>query len=741
MELDWEQERNTTHTTSTIFGAFLGAVLGANCFLAVEHFIGLPAVLCGSVIGFWSVKGGELLSGRKSKMGVLTALPFILIFGFLSNHFCLAMDTAPGDPSAIWKAFTGIEAIFASSGAIRYWVQLSGLIDAALVAWAILFFLARQDEIISNMAGQPCCAAPEPPPTDMEFFLPYEPWIRPVRVRVRVRQSVCLSLMFLCGWIGTLAGHEQVWIHAMGGAALSVLFAGSGRSRSGRIMDASSIVYVRSEGKLWSVYLNGIRDPELHIPLSKLTRMWDRLSSSRQKLFRATVAKAIKSREVGTSFLVKTSVERESSWGWTVHDFSTGSRWYIPKVYPNFTPSAEAKRAKGPVPFIWPEMIGLLVVTVIFTLVGAGVGYEKQTAQDAVILSPPPVESAQLLPVPSIPPSTLDPEPITTARVPKEIGYYYLNGLNLQTDNEFEPSTSDFLDKKNGLEYSIALQYGVGEEAIHAALENGQAEEVRYLRPDSSELLWRMGDNSVVYQYNICTAYLPGGQIQHTGAALSERGTLLVIEAAHGYEVKEEAVRGDLLYMLENLRFTGPAITGDSYQEQLRPAVNMGFNYCGQAFLRVPHDLFGYDAFIDTFLPCGGKLNYYDDGLSVMTSVHGLRVSAAVVANKGTAMDTLDEIYQDLKAAGRQYDEQNLFEEAYSEEANTACRVTVYYDGGRTRVTVMYTIGKWEGYYLFKEMTCLPEEIDSEYQSVFKEMEASSGISVPQMETLGRFSD
>lgn len=52
----------------------------------------------------------------------------------------------------------------------------------------------------------------------------------------------------------------------------------------------------------------------------------------------------------------------------------------------------------------------------------------------------------------------------------------------------------------------------------------------------------------------------------------------------------------------------------------------------------------------------------------------------------------------------------------------------------------MYAIGKWEGYYLFKEMTCLPEEIDSEYPAVFKEMEASSGISVPHMETMGRFS-
>ena len=37
-------------------------------------------------------------------------------------------------------------------------------------------------------------------------------------------------------------------------------------------------------------------------------------------------------------------------------------------------------------------------------------------------------------------------------------------------------------------------------------------------------------------------------------------------------------------------------------------------------------------------------------------------------------------------------------------------------------------------------MTCLPEEVDSEYQAVFKEMEATCGIEVSVMEALGRHS-
>ena len=104
-------------------------------------------------------------------------------------------------------------------------------------------------------------------------------------------------------------------------------------------------------------------------------------------------------------------------------------------------------------------------------------------------------------------------------------------------------------------------------------------------------------------------------------------------------------------------------------------------------------------------------------------------------------MDVVEQVYQDLKAAGRQYDEQTLFQDAYNAEGNNACRLTVYYDGGRTRVTVLVAIEEREGCYLFKEMTCLPEEIDSEYQAVFKEMETTCGIEVSVMEDLGRHSN
>ena len=728
MELDWEREGRPAHAAAGA-GAFLGGALGADCFLAVGELTGLPAFLCGAALAFWAVTGGELLAGRRSRAGALLALPFILLWSLLANHLGFALAAAPGDPGAVWAAFASLEA----ARDLRYWLQLSGLAGTALAVWVMLFLRARREERLADEAAQPCRSVPESTPTDMEFFLPSQQWIRPIHVWMQTVRCICLALVLLCGWISAMVGHGEFWTSVFWGVLVGFMFLhiGQGRGRSGRICEAGSVLFVRTGDELWRVDMKSVRDPELNVPLAKLARIWDRLPVSRQKLFRSAVAKAVKER-IGISRTKSPDLEHESRWEWRIADLH-GGRWVIPKVYPNFAPVPGVERTKGPLPLAWNEVICIPAVMLVCAAAGCYLGIEAEQRAADVPTPPPQVETVLPDPVHSSP---ADPGPVTTARVPQEIGYYYLNGLTLQTDNAFSATTNELLDQKTGVEYQLSLRYGVGEAAARAVL----GEEGEFLRPDSGELLWRMGENSVVYQYNLRTLTQPEGQTLHTGAALSERGTMLIVEASHGGDVDKETVRGDLLYMLENLQFTGPAITGENYQEQLRPAVNMGFNYCGQAFLKAPPRLFGYDAFIDTFLPCGGALNYYDDGLSVMTSVHGLRVSAAIVPCDGTAKDALDGIYQDLKAAGRRYDEQNLYEDAYSEEDNTACIATVYYDGGRTRATVMYAIGKWEGYYLFKEMTCLPEEIDSEYPAVFKEMEASSGISVPHMETMGRFS-
>ncbi len=730
MELEWEQGRQPAHTAAALAGAFLGAALGADCFLAADHLIGgIPALLCGAAIGFWAVKGGGLLAGKNNQFVTLLALIPALLWGVLVNHLSFALNTAPADPAGVWEAF--ISPLFISDG-VNYWFQLAKLLAVVLGAWTPQFREAKKEQEFLEQASRPCKPPQETPPADMEIYLPKYAWIRPWLLQRRITQGLWLAVLFLLVWLPDLLGHERIWFRTLCGMGVSFLVIASLPGPSGHILAARKVMYARKDGQLWLIAMQRIHDTTLHVRFPKLAQIWDQLPQTQRTRFKASIASLLSKENNIAVKINRPMLEYQNKWRWVISN-DVGRKAYIPKVYPQFSPvPGDTEQLKEAVPVWWRNPLMTLVITVFCLTVGIHIGLEEE--RQAALLPPEPPSVESVVPDPE------DSTPVTKAIAPEVIGDYYLNGLILRTDDAFQASTTQLEDQENGLTYQISLQYGVGEEAAQISLGKTQGENVRCLRPDSEEFLWGMGDNGVTYRYNLRTVQLPHNQTAHTGAALSERGTLIIIECVHDDDAEEELARGTLLYMLENLQFTGPAITEENYQEQLRPAVNMGFNYCGQAFFKAPEGMFEYDVFLDTFMPCGGKMNYYDGGISMMTKAHGLRVSAAIVPSEGTAMDVVEQAYQDLKTAGRQYDEQTLFQDAYNEEGNNACRLTVYYDGGRTRVTVLVAIEEREGCYLFKEMTCLPEEVDSEYQAVFKEMEATCGIEVSVMEDLGRHS-
>ena len=730
MELEWEQGRQPAHTAAALAGAFLGAALGADCFLAADHLIGgIPAVLCGAAIGFWAVKGGGLLAGKNNQFVTLLALIPALLWGVLVNHLSFALNTAPADPAGVWEAF--ISPLFISDG-VNYWFQLAKLLAVVLGAWTPQFREAKKEQEFLEQASRPCKPPQETPPADMEIYLPKYAWIRPWLLQRRITQGLWLAVLFLLVWLPDLLGHERIWFRTLCGMGVSFLVIASLPGPSGHILAARKVMYARKDGQLWLIAMQRIHDTTLHVRFPKLAQIWDQLPQTQRTRFKASIASLLSKENNIAVKINRPMLEYQNKWRWVISN-DVGRKAYIPKVYPQFSPvPGDTEQLKEAVPVWWRNPLMTLVITVFCLTVGIHIGLEEE--RQAALLPPEPPSVESVVPDPE------DSTPVTKAIAPEVIGDYYLNGLILRTDDAFQASTTQLEDQENGLTYQISLQYGVGEEAAQISLGKTQGENVRCLRPDSEEFLWGMGDNGVTYRYNLRTVQLPHNQTAHTGAALSERGTLIIIECVHDDDAEEELARGTLLYMLENLQFTGPAITEENYQEQLRPAVNMGFNYCGQAFFKAPEGMFEYDVFLDTFMPCGGKMNYYDDGISMMTKAHGLRVSAAIVPSEGTAMDVVEQVYQDLKAAGRQYDEQTLFQDAYNAVGNNACRLTVYYDGGRTRVTVLVAIEEREGCYLFKEMTCLPEEVDSEYQAVFKEMETTCGIEVSVMEDLGRHS-
>lgn len=721
MKLEREQGYSAGRDSLAIPGAILGAALGADCLAAMVRFGDVPLILCGALTALFAVRTGALTARRVGRTRTLLALPWVLLFDCLGHHLYFALETAPGDPAGVWRAFL-------SPLPGWYWVRLAALLAVSLCAWALLFHGAGQDRKRLIRALQPVRLEQDPAPAEMEFFLPDLGWIRPHLLVRKFSRGIWLALLLLCLWMGRLTGTEALWDRAAVGMGFSLLITGSLQGPPARLCAGAHWLYVRQENRLWRVPLNQVLDPELRISLAWLAGAWDILPQVRRTAFRSTVAAVIAEGKLETCEIKKPALIRQSPWEWVVSDSQSGQHM-IPKVYPGFTPiPGEAERAQSAPAVRWLNPAVTVAVTAVCLVTGLFMGVQEQRRPEA---PPPklPVEAAE--PKKTGPAST---EPV----VPEVIGDYILNGLTLRTDDAFQASTGGFDDLERGVFYQIELRFGVGEDAARLALTETEGEDVRWLRPEGDGFLWRLGENGVAYQYNLRTVRLSDGRLSHTGAALSERGTMLILTCDHGEEIEEETARGTMLYMLENLQFTGPAITEENYQDQLRPAVSMGFSHCGQAFFKAPEGLFPYDAYLDTFLPCGGEVQYFDGGISMMTKAHGLRVSVAVVPNEGTALDVVREVYEDLKAAGRQYDERNFLEDAYNEEGNNACRVAVYYDGGRTRVTAMVAMEKWKGCYLYKELTCLPEEMDGEYRAVFKEMEKVCGITVSVMEDLGR---
>lgn len=187
MELEWEQGRQPAHTAAALAGAFLGAALGADCFLAANYLIGgIPALLCGAAIAFWAVKSGVLFAGRNSQAVALLALPPTLLWGIFVNHLSFALAAAPGDPAGIQQAF--LSPLFFTGGT-NYWFQLAGLSAAALGSWTTLFRDAKKEQEFLERASRPCKPPQETPPADLDIYLPKHAWIRPWLLQRRITKD------------------------------------------------------------------------------------------------------------------------------------------------------------------------------------------------------------------------------------------------------------------------------------------------------------------------------------------------------------------------------------------------------------------------------------------------------------------------------------------------------------------------------------------------------------------------
>lgn len=95
------------------------------------------------------------------------------------------------------------------------------------------------------------------------------------------------------------------------------------------------------------------------------------------------------------------------------------------------------------------------------------------------------------------------------------------------------------------------------------------------------------------------------------------------------------------------------------------------------------------------------------------------------------------EARQQVLASTGQIYKDGIGDQSYREDLDAACMLTVYEENGQKRNAVLYAEGMWEGYYLLREITGLPEKIDEEYLPLLKELEGIFGLTMPVLEQLG----
>lgn len=305
-----------------------------------------------------------------------------------------------------------------------------------------------------------------------------------------------------------------------------------------------------------------------------------------------------------------------------------------------------------------------------------------------------------------------------------------------QVDSSFKYSRRTFLDGNTGTLYRTYIQYGVDASDAWDTLSQYISEyrtsplydrfDAVYLDQEPLTLL------NETDRYNIVSVYLTDGRAFHTAVVLSENGALFTIEAEQDTSDKNEDVLANLMFTLGSVRFDGPAVTEENYQSQIHVSEIRDCTYMAAAYLKT--DLFGHDAFVDVYVPYCESPIYSADGRAIRTEAHGLRVYATIVPGDN-AKQVIDARQQELATTGQVY-EDGVEDEMYREDLDAACKLTVYEENGQKCQAVLYADSKWDGYYLLREITGLPELVDEEYPAALKELEGIIGLTMPVLEDL-----
>ena len=728
MELEKENPRD--NVIAGTVGAFLGSLIGVACIVILSK-LGYVSAVSGVVMAVCAIKGYALLGGRLTKRGTVISGLFILVMTYIATKLCFAL--------AVIEVATEEVSFFLVYQSIGRFLEDSELrrIFLGELALQYLFTLIGGIPTLISSLREPVKRPESPdepgeqPPIQGEFYALRKDWMRPLRLSVFVPLLV-IMVMVIGGFIATAFVHETRLMTAIIlGGFVSGVFLLCWAIPTLQLCNSFHILFVRAGGKLWRVDLQrfcGVQN-------------WWSQSSGKQAAIKWDVLCEIsclldgEAPSYGRGALMELKdlqVEKEDSWSWKCFYETAGGKrkkLRISKGYPDFCPVSGLERPQGPTPARWTFIpLSFLVTAAVIAgfwavdmPLSAGPSWNRPQTSDSA-----PEEDTQPQ-VKSIP-----------ARVPEQITEYEMSEVWFRVDSNFKYSRRTFLDGNTGTLYRAYVQYGVDASGAWDTLSQYISEyriDPLYDRFDAvyldAEPLTPLNGTS---RYNIVSVYLTDGRAFHTAAVLSDDGALFTMEAEAPSD-RSEDVLANLMFTLESVRFEGPAVTEENYQSQIHVSEIRDCAYMAAAYLKT--DLFGHDAFVDVYVPYSDSPIYSSGGRAIRTEAHGLRVYATIVSGKN-AKDVVDARQQELAATGQVYEE-GVDDEMYREDLDAACKLTVYEENGQKRQAVLYADSKWEGYYLLREITGLPELVDEEYLALLKELEGIIGLTMPVLEELGGF--
>lgn len=257
--------------------------------------------------------------------------------------------------------------------------------------------------------------------------------------------------------------------------------------------------------------------------------------------------------------------------------------------------------------------------------------------------------------------------------------------------------------------------------------------------------IWLTKDTCIPIQYRIYIPITmqdpsPGGE-EHPNSAKQDRASLEMVVSLHEFNsldsipVPQEALSSIPEDAEETTRIIQKELTDANYRSFFMPASDLGYSYVGRAYCKAPVEMFGKKAFLTAYLPYGDTLVYSEDGESLSSSAHGIQVYQSTAFTEGNACTVVEQACEELQNAGIELLEEETGETQYQPEYDIAYRQIGFYEdtetGKQPRIAILYADCKQEHYYLYAQITYMPEQFDDAYPALLEELQDAFALSLP----------